>query len=700
MNPVIYANRFLKATGELAPKDRKLVDNAVMEFARGSQSKGLRLHKLNFREKRFHSISASDDLRIIILIDVDNRVVMHADHHDAAYRWAERHRVRNHEITGVPQIIEFVESVEQRVQFNYAEPANATLFHSLTDKALAKLGVPAEYIGLVRKVQHEDDLVRLGTVLPEEAWEALVEVANGADPDIIAAEYLNYSTAVINDQVAESTPGNSYTTQAARRRFWVADSEQSLSQALDLPWAAWRVFLHPSQAAAVAADHAGPARITGGAGTGKTIVLIHRAVRLLREKPESRLLLSTFSRFLARQLVQSVNELVGEDMSILKRIDITPLHEHALRTLHRVEPSCSLASKSEQKERLVAAVEQCSYLARPLTFVLEEWHNVIDYWGVQSLPSYLAVSRKGRGRSLSPTQRELLWPVFEQVLDSLHRDHKLTRAGICQRASELATDLTDHHDHVLVDEAQDFGPREIRYAHSRQHGLANGFYLGMDDGQRIFSNAFPLTAVGINIRGRSRRLQVNYRTSAEIHDFAIEVLPDEAVDNDPAKSRRVTSLFGGVMPEIERCESHLDEAKHIADWIENCRHSGIPVSEIALLSRQMARLQNVLEYLEREASLPAVRLVGHKGRNLIADTLHAAKGLEFRAVAIVGAEEGTLPLLDAMEGEPGDEAYALSVARERHLLYVGCTRPREALMVTYVGSRSRFLPATNRNTNR
>lgn len=693
MNTVIYAKRFLEATAALAPRDRKLIDSTVMEFARGSKSKGLRLHKLKCKESRFHSISANDDLRIIILIDGDTRVVMHADHHDAAYKWADRHEVRMHEITQVPQIIEFVESVEQRVQFTHEQLQTQALFDIVDDDLLANLGVPSDYVRLVRKVRNEDDLGMLGNVLPEEAWESLVEIAAGAQPELVLAESREYNNDVIKvERDTESVISGDYSSQAARRRFWIADSEQALELALAMPWAAWRVYLHPSQAAAVSADHKGPARITGGAGTGKSVVLVHRAVRLAKESPSARVLLSTFSKLLARELSESLDELLGNDVPVRNRIDVAHLHEHANELVQKIEPGASLASTATQKDILKDAVSRAGYLAHPVSFVFDEWAHIVDYWGVESLQSYLKVSRKGRGRALSRAQRELLWPVFEYTHDALKKNYALTRAGICQRAGDLRISMMDTYDHVFLDEAQDFGPREIRYAYSLVSGTTNGLYLGADDGQRIYSNPYPLTSVGINIRGRSRRLRVNYRTSAEIHDFSVKVLPVEQFDDDINKSRRVTSLFGGIEPRIESCESRYDESQFIARWIKGCLESGIEINEIALLGRQFSRLQEILILLDNTSLAKASRLTGRKDDHLVVDNLHAVKGLEFKAVAIIGIEDGTLPLTDALEGATGDEAHMLALARERHLLYVGCTRARESLVVTYVGNRSRFLP--------
>lgn len=700
MSSVFFANSFMASTSALASRDRKIVDSTVMEFARGSKSKGLRLHKLKCRESRFYSISANKDLRVIVLIDGDIRVVMHAGHHDAAYRWADRHEVRAHEVTGVPQIIEYVEEVEKRIRFIDEGQESRPLFNNIADEQLAGIGVPSDYLRLVRKVCNENDLEQLSGALPEEAWEALVDIAAGAEPDVIIAGILQQlTTDPLQSDISGRDISHEFTSQFAKRRFWFADSEQALEKAMSMPWAAWRVFLHPSQAAAVEASHNGPAKVTGGAGTGKSVVLVHRAARLIQQSTNSRVLLSTFSKVLAEHLAKSVDELIGSEPTQRSRVAVIHLHEHAYLALRVLEPSLKMATTANLRERLDLAIADVGYLALPAAFVRDEWQHVVDYWGVESLESYLKVSRIGRGKPLKSSQRELIWPVFRQVLDGLKTDHSLTRAAICEHASKTVDENGPRYEHVLLDEAQDFGPRELRYAHALAGSGKNALFLGGDDGQRIYQNPFSLKSVGINIRGRSRRLRVNYRTSAEIHDFSVNILPNENGDDDESLSRRVTSLFGGISPKIVNCQSRKEETDRVIRWVVSCQESGIAINEIALLSRQHMRLDEIINSIESELGEVTTKLNNRNELGIVTDILHAAKGMEFQAVAVVGAEEGTLPLTAALNGEPGDEAHTLTLAREQHLLYVGCTRARENLMVTHHGERSRFLPKGSESLN-
>lgn len=686
---VVFANRFMASVARLSTSDRRAIDSAVMELARGSTARGLRLHKLNCREPRFHSISASDSLRVILLVDGTTRVLMHAAQHDAAYRWAESHEVRRHELTGVPQIIEYVDAVERRVRFVDETIARPPLFASVTDEQLVRLGLPSSHVDLIRRVTDEDTLTELGDAIPEEAWEALVEIFSGVDPDEL-----------INDQASPEPRGRGteedfaavLSTPEARRRFWVADSEDALVEALSMPWAAWRVFLHPSQARAVDIDHGGPARVTGGAGTGKSVVLVHRAARHVRENPKARVLLSTFGRALAAQLRDALDQLVGQESSARQRVRVIHLHAHAVAALGDAGQTVKAASSSKIRVRIDAAIAATGYAARPAAFVREEWHRVIDVWGIRSKESYRQIARTGRGQSLSAAQRAALWPVFQHVHESLAADGLETWSDLCERAAVIGTEQGNgSFDHVLLDEAQDFGPRELSYAASLADGSANAFFVASDDGQRIYRNPFPLSAIGINIRGRSRRLRVNYRTSAEIHAFAARVLPGEWSDDEVAHSRRVVSLFGGTEPELFRGESPDDEAERLVRWVDKQLGNGLIPDQIALFARQLSRLQTIELALSGRLGLRCVLLGNTDCGSLVKGTLHGGKGLEFRAVAVVGAEEGVLPMPAALEGEPGDEAYELSLARERHLLYVGCTRARDTLLVTHVGRCSRFL---------
>ena len=240
---------------------------------------------------------------------------------------------------------------------------------------------------------------------------------------------------------------------------------QELEQALAFPWEKWGVFLHPSQRALVERSFSGPARVAGSAGTGKTIVAIHRAVRLARDNPDARVLLATFSEPLASELAKKVLVLAPETGGVVPRITTASFHEIAEQMFqleHGVRPR--IASEAVLRERLRAATASQGLKGFSERFLLSEWTNVIDAWGLTSLDAYSTVQRMGRKSRLGPNQRARLWPVFQAVRDALAAERYTTWANVfTDLADALARRPSKPFDHIVVDEAQDLAPAELRF---------------------------------------------------------------------------------------------------------------------------------------------------------------------------------------------------------------------------------------------
>jgi hypothetical protein len=275
-------------------------------------SPGLSLHRLDkTKDKNFWSIRVDSDIRLIVHKTASSFLLCYVDHHDKAYAWAERRRLETHPKTGAAQLVEIRERVEEIAVPVYVEvptpkPALPPLFSKLTDDALLAYGVPAEWLPDVRKAT-EDSILSLTDHLPGEAAEALLELATGGRP-----------------QAPKPVPvgGNPFTHPDALRRFRVMNDVEELERALTYPWDKWTIFLHPAQREWIERDYAGPARVSGSAGTGKTIVALHRAVYLARSNPDSRVLLTTFSETLADALRAKLRRLISNEPRLGERVEV------------------------------------------------------------------------------------------------------------------------------------------------------------------------------------------------------------------------------------------------------------------------------------------------------------------------------------------------------------------------------------------
>jgi len=321
------------------------------------------------------------------------------------------------------------------------------------------------------------------------------------------------------------------------------------------------------------------------------------------------------------------------------------------------------------------------------------------YWGITSWEAYRDVVRVGRGSPLSPRQRRQLWDVFARAQEDLDRNGRATWGDVCDRLRQIIDEEgVRPFRHVIVDEAQDLGPRELRLVAALAAPGPRALFFAGDIGQRIYRWPFSWLAAGVDVRGRAQRLRVNYRTSAEIRRFSDALLsPTLAEIDGEQETRQTISVLRGPESEIARGQTVDDEIAALVHWLHDLQARGFAPGQIALFGRT--------RQLVRERAEPALTQAGFAGRWLSPDsdlathavaigTMHAAEGLEVRAVALVGCDAQHVSLKSALARADGKEARELVEERERHLLYVGCTRARESLLVTYSGKLTPYLAPT------
>ena len=676
----LIADTFTASFNRLSGQDQKAVKASVFDLQMDPTGNGLQLHRIgNSKDPNFWSARVNRDVRLIVHKTGESMLVAYVDHHDDAYAWAERRRIEAHPRTGAVQIVEVRERVEEvappeRLDFLFPEAAPASdpepaLFATLDDEALLSVGVPDDWLADVRAAS-EDRFFSLAEHLPAEASEALLEYAATGSLPIPAP------VPVAADPFAHP--------DALRRIRPVADQEE-LEQALAFPWEKWGVFLHPSQRDLVGRSFAGPARVAGSAGTGKTIVAIHRAVRLAREDPQARILLASFSQPLADAMAKKLLVLAPETGGIVPRITTASFRgiaEQMFQLEHGVRPR--IASEPVLRERLRDAAAAVALKGFSERFLLSEWTNVIDDWGIDRFDAYATVQRMGRKSRLGPNQRERLWPVFAAVRKALTAERFTTWAEVFTGlAVALAAKGKKPFDHVIVDEAQDLAPAELRFFAALTPEGPDALFLSGDMGQRIFQHPYSWAALGVDVRGRSHSLKVCYRTSQQIRRAADKLLPAVLRDVDGGEDERrgIVSVFDGPAPQVETFALIEDERNAVRQTVSGWLAEGLAPEEIGifvrtpeLVGRARAAL-TALEGADRIASVP----------------MHLAKGLEFRAVAVVGCDEGVLPLDDRV-AEAADEAELDDIYEtERRLLYVAATRAREHLLLTGLVPGSEYL---------
>jgi mRNA-degrading endonuclease RelE of RelBE toxin-antitoxin system len=680
------ADTFTDSLAKLTGEEQKAVKTTAFDLQMNPANPGMQFHKLDkAKDKNFWSVRVSNDIRMIVHKTAESLLLCYVDHHDPAYRWAEKRKLEIHPKTGAAQLVEIRERIEEVIVPKYVEvvqPAQTKLplFANLSEDVLLSYGVPKEWMKDVRQAD-EDTLLALADHLPGEAAEALLDLATGTTPQI--------------PQPAAAGAGP-FDHPDAQRRFRIMNNMEELERALEYPWEKWTVFLHPAQRQLVERDYSGPARVAGAAGTGKTIVALHRAVFLTRSNQDARVLLTTFSDTLASALRTKLKRLIGNEPRLGDRLEVHAMNAIGRRLYELNFGRPKIASREVITELLNKAAEGVKEQKFSLNFLLTEWEQVVDAWQLETWEAYRDVTRLGRKTRLPEQQRIKLWAIFEQVHSDLKAQHLVTYSGIFIRlASYFEESKHLPFDYTVVDEAQDISVAQLRFLAALGGAQPNRLFFAGDLGQRIFQQPFSWKTLGVDIRGRSLTLRINYRTSHQIRMQADRLLGPELSDVDGiTEERRGTiSVFNGPPPVILTLDTPEEEIETVGKWLTDRISEGIKPHEIGLFIRSNAELDRARAAV-MHAGL-AFKVLDENvetiGDHVSISTMHLAKGLEFRDVVVMACDDEIIPLQSRIESVADDADLKEVYDTERHLLYVACTRARDHLLVTSGDAPSEFL---------
>lgn len=689
------ADTFTDSLAKLTGEEQKATKTTAFDLQINPANPGLNFHRLEkARDKHFCSIRVNRDLRIIVHKTTSSLMLCYVGHHDPAYRWGEKRKLETHPKTGAAQLVEIRELVKEIMVPKYVEveerlAAKPALFAAVADQDLLGYGVPTDWLDDVRLVNNEDNLLELADHLPAEASEALLELATGGLPQI--------------SKLAE-TVTDPFAHPDAQRRFRVMTDVEELTRALDYPWEKWTIFLHPAQRKIVEKEYNGPARVAGSAGTGKTIVALHRAVYLARSNPDTRVLLTTFSGTLAKALQTKLRRLISNEPMLGERIEVHAIDSVA-EHLYAVHIEAPKIASIEKIQRLVMeAAGKVTGHKFTQRFLLSEWEDVVDAWQLDDWEAYRDVKRLGRKTRLPEKQRAVLWSIYERVKGWLDEQGLVTYADIF---SQLAVTLKERKyppfEFAIVDEAQDISVAQLRFLAAMGGQRANSLFFAGDLGQRIFQTPFSWKSLGVDIRGRSHTLHINYRTSHQIRMQADKLLEPEVadVDGNVSDRRGTVSIFNGPAPGIEEFDSVGEECAAVTQWIKDLGNEAFSPHEMGVFVRSSHELERACKAVQ-DSELPFKvldeRMETTSGYVSIS-TMHLAKGLEFRAVVVMACDDEVIPSQERIETVADNADLEEVYDTERHLLYVACTRARDRLLVTSAELASEFLDDLRGNSS-
>lgn len=684
MAKLMVHRNILKNFARLPSKVQKQVSELIEEFQRDPYADAIGLHPLkeSMLDPKVHGVrKLPDGYRAIVVAPDkgDTYLLVHIDTHDKAYDWARNKRFEVHEMTGVFQVFdaEEVQTAARDVPQPLAVEANYPL-RRLSDDELFAAGVPKPLIPAVKSIHSDEGLEALIDYLPPDCRDVLFGLAAGMTLDHALEEML--AAAPVPKEAAPTSTGDfSKIQESPNFDLVLVEGQEELKKILAGPLEEWRIFLHPYQKKLVTWETQRPLNITGAAGTGKTVALMHRAAHLARAltDPDARVLVTTYTTNLSVTIKHFIERLAPD---VAGRIDVTNLHALARAICSGAGWKGRIAEDDE-----IALIWNEVWLghseALPLSKeeLQREYELVIAPNGIDEEEVYLTTIRSDRPR-ITRQQRRAAWPVFRAFQRGLKKRNLLTFDGAVHEA-RLAAEQGNfrRYAHVLVDEVQDFGLealRLIRAISPATKETANPLCLVGDGHQRIYRTKVPMSRAGIDIVGRSRRLKINYRTSEQIRKFAQGLLRGLTIDNlddGVTTTQGDHSVFRGPEPIIETCQDETTEAKAIVAWVQRLLSTqGLATHEICVTPYKPGiRTALTAAGIATFELKPREEDPGSNEAGVRMGTMKRIKGLEFRAVAMACAE-------------PTDPINHLATAdmRDRCERYVAATRAREQLFVT------------------
>lgn len=689
---VAISSDFLTAFAALPRQTQGKVTEFINKFRNNPNSPGINYEKLHdTADKKICSVRIDDTYRGIVARQEVSGVylLLWVDHHDEAYAWAKRKKCEINPTTGNVQVFDVQETVP------VSHSTTAGLFSGVSETDMLRLGVPKEQLNIIFSIETITALYGMKTSIPEDAYEGLEWIANGFP----AAEVLEL-LAESKEQTADDDFVAALQNPRSQKAFVIVDGEEELRNIMAEPLEKWRVFLHPTQRKIVQKYYSGAARVLGGAGTGKTVVAMHRAKWLAGQLDgKGKLLFTTFTANLAGDIKENLRKICSIEEQ--KRIEVIHLDAWVSQFLREQGYSYSIAYDDALDELWSEAItlsgEDNEYTT---AFFAEEWSKVVNAQEAFSQELYMKASRIGRGTRLDRKKRIQVWHVFEEY-QNLMKDRQLrdveTAMYECRKILEKSTENV-RYTSIVVDEGQDLSMSALRLLRAIVGPeQPNDILIVGDAHQRIYKNKAVLSKCGINIRGRSNYLKINYRTTEEIRKYAFSLLkgiPFDDLDDEYDDGRICQSLTHGNLPTVKNFKGATEELEFIISQLKDFEAQGISLKNICIVARTHRLLDDYIAQMTRAGiktyEIKRTKLDDRTFDGVRVATMHRVKGLEFQHVFIVAANKRILPLASAINNTDA-VSEAESITAEKCLLYVALTRAQVSAFITSYGTPSEFL---------
>ena len=668
------------------------VTDFITKFKSNPQGPGINYEKIkDAADKKICSVRIDDTYRGIVVRQEGTGIylLLWIDHHDEAYAWARSKKCAVNKETGNIQVF----NVQKLESENIESEGNTGVFSHFSKSDLVKLGVPQEQVNYVKSIKSAEEFYESREALPADAYEYLEWLIN----DIPVHEVLEMAAENNSTHSTSDSMESALKNPGTRKSFLIVEGEKELEEMLSAPLERWRVFLHPTQRKISEADYSGPARILGGAGTGKTVVAMHRAKQLsTKMKASGKLLFTTFTANLADDILANLKSICTAQE--LRKIEVTNLDAWVAKYLRERGYGVTIVYGTDLDELWKDAIERTVDAPDfPIAFYEDEWAKVVASQDAFSKELYLKATRIGRGTRLDRRKRMMIWNVFNEfmILQKTRAVRDIDTALYECRKLVEARNSDPMYQSIVVDEGQDFSTNAyklLRALAGTEH--QNDIFIVGDTHQRIYKNHAILSQCGINIRGRSSYLRINYRTTEEIRRYAFAILNGvdfDDMDGEMVAGKPCQSLTHGEVPAFMNFGTLIEEANYISKEIRSLVDAGVEEKRICVVARTHKLLGNYMSTLMQngyrifEIKRNKVDDASYEGVRVA--TMHRVKGLEFDYVFVAGMNKGIMPLSSAIN-HTDQASEDESITAEKCLLYVALTRAKLKTYLTGYGKKS------------
>jgi hypothetical protein len=696
---LFLSETFFDAVIELPKRIQDKVVAFQKKFRENKNALGIHLEPIpEFNNPTMRTARIDDNYRVVIgVLGGENYSLLYVSTHEKAYNWGKRKRFVWNEHTQACQLITVEETTVVVPVTKPIETTPDSVFASVPDEKLLKIGVPQESIARVKTIKDLDDLDKLDSVLPEDAFENIYNILDGENIDNVIS--------TIEEGQAHND-GDKLLSDNNRRRFVEITDDNVLQDIISQGMDKWQIFLHPSQRKLVEADYKGTMKVSGGAGTGKTVAALHR-LKHLCENPEAHVLFTTYTKTLSVNIADAIEKLkVPKQRYTLNNIDRVLLD---IAEKYKIKDGYKVLDYSGDDEslKLWREVLETEVTEFDEKFLYDEYIDVIVYYGNKDVKQYMMQPRIGRTKALSRKQRVEIWKLVEKYVALKQERRVVDRLELF---NETTNYLNEHDIHpftnVIADEFQDFSNPELKFLRALVPVGRNDLFLTGDPIQRIYTGRkINFSAAGINVRGvRSKKLKINYRTTEPIRRVAISVV--KGIDYDDMDGGKetmngyVSLIHDGEKPVYRMVDDASEEVNQVVAWVKDCTEHGIKPSEICIAAPSMNLLKGLQSRFHHDGTEYRV-LKGAQKQGITGGvdlcTFHSLKGLEYRVIILIDVNERNMPS-KVKDGYPFSGMDKVEqkeyLSAKRSLLYVAMTRARQLVYITGFGEPTGLLTPT------